>query len=295
MPPEPQNATLAVCIFARNEERLLPQCVGALGVAGLGAGDKVHILVNGCTDGTAAVARALAAADCRIRVHELPVGDKANAWNEYVHRFADADAAAHVFIDGDVRPSAGAVAALAEALAAAPERYAAAALPAAGRSRRGWAKRLLTRPYLSGNLYALSARAVAAFRHAELRLPFGAKGEDGLIAYLLLTDLKGGKDDNHAERIVTAEAATFEFESLSASLRDFNIYRRRLRRYSERHFQKKILYRLLKENGGGAMPDSIYEIYTREALAALRPRFDPLNFWFDVATLRRLRAKARPD
>ena len=289
------RSPLSVCIFARNEERLLPLCVGALDAAGLGVGDAVHILVNGCTDGTAATARALASADRRIIVHELPVGDKANAWNEYVHRLADPNAAAHVFIDGDVRASAGAVAALADALAAALESRAAAALPAAGRSRRGWARRLLTRPYLSGNLYALSAAAVAEFRRAELRLPFGAKGEDGLIAYLLLTDLKGGEDDSRSERIVTAEDATFEFDSLRASLRDLGIYRRRLRRYSERHFQKKILYRLLKNHGAAAMPDSIYEIYTRETLAELRPRLDPVNFWLDAATLRRLRARAQPS
>lgn len=282
---------LSVCIFARNEERLLPQCAGSLMRAGLGGADEVHILVNGSTDNTLFAARALAAADPRIRVHELPVGDKANAWNDYVHRIAP-EGATHAFIDGDIAASAGALTALQEALAASPRAYAAAALPAAGRSRRQWARAMFLNRQISGNLYALSAAAVAAFRRRRLRLPFGAKGEDGLIAYLLLTDLQGGEDDSHDYRIVIAEGATFEFEPLQPNIRDLKIYSRRLQRYSERHFQKKLLYRRLKENGVRAMPDAVSQIYTADACAPLRPRLDPVNFWFDLATLRRLRNNA---
>jgi len=283
------SMTYAVCIFARNEERLLPRCVAALSAAGLPADGEIHILVNGCTDNTALVAKMLATADPRIAVHELPVGDKANAWNDYGHRIANPDIGAHIFIDGDIQPSEGAVAALGDALTEAPEAYGAAALPVTGRSRRSWAATLLLNNYLSGNLYALSNSAIEAFRARQLRLPYGAKGEDGLISYILLTDFDGGTDDSHAHRIIVAEDATFEFDSLEANFRDLKIYRRRLKRYSERHFQKQLLYGLLKARGAGAMPDDISEIYTTDALAALKPRREPVNFWFDFATLRRLR------
>jgi len=281
--------SVSICIFAHNEEHLLPQCVGALDAAADRDDFQAHILVNGCTDETAQVAKSLVAADPRLTVHELPIGDKANAWNEYVHRIAGA-AETHVFVDGDIRPSAGAIASLAMALRQSPNIYAAAALPAAGRSRRSWASRLFLNHYLSGNLYALSARAVDEFRARALRLPFGAKGEDGIITYLLLTDLNGGKDDSHTERIVIADNATFEFDSLSLNISDARIYHRRLMRYSERHFQKQILYRLLKERGAGAMPENIYDIYTKDRLAALKPRIDPVNYWYDATTLRRLRS-----
>lgn len=285
---------LSVCIFAHNEERLLPACVGSLHGAGLSSDDRIHILANGCTDATTMIAKTLAAADTRIQLNELAVADKANAWNDYVHRLADPALAVHVFLDGDVRASQGALRALKTALDASPEAYAAAALPAAGRSRRHWARRLLIHNYLSGNLYALSGAAIAAFREKALRLPFGAKGEDGIITYLLLTNMIGGGDDSHLKHIVVAEDATFEFESLTANLRDLKIYRRRLKRYSERHFQKQLLYRLLKSRGAGAMPDSIAEIYTADAVAQLRPRLDLLHYWFDRATLKRLRDSA-PD
>ena len=282
---------VSVCIFARNEARHLPRCIAALN-AGLDALTlEIHILVNGCSDDTAQVAATLAAADPKITVHELPVGDKAHAWNEYVHRLAG-DAATHVFLDGDIRPGPGAIPALARALHNTPLAYGAAALPASGRSRRYWAAQLLENNYLSGNLYALSQAALARFRAEDIRLPFGAKGEDGLISYLLLTNFAGGEGDHHKNRITAAPGATFEFDPLTFTPRDAAIYARRLRRYSERHFQKSILYPQLKARGVSAMPDNIHSLYTKNALHRVRPRRDPVNYWFDAATLRRLKRNA---
>lgn len=281
----------SVCIFAHNEERLLPRCLGALSRAAGGGDYVVHVLENGSTDETARVVRALAAADQRIKVHEIALADKSNAWNEYVHRVSG-EADVHVFIDGDVQPAAGAFAALSAAFAASPDLYAAAALPAAGRSRKSWATRLFMNNYLSGNLYALSGRAVDLIRARNIRLPVGAVGEDGLISYLMLTDLAGGPDDSHRERIAVADGAFFEFDSLQLSARDLKLYQRRLRRYSRRYFQTEILYTLLKEGGVAAMPETIEEIYSRAALAGLRPRLDLVNFLIDRDTLKRLRAEA---
>jgi len=280
--------TLSICIFAHNEERLLPCCVGALDGAADGADFEAHILVNGSSDGTAAIAKTLVSADPRLTAHERNVADKANAWNDYVHRIAN-PSHTHIFLDGDIEPSQGAFSALDQALKAAPDAYAAAALPATGRSRRRWARRLLEDQHLSGNLYALSAQGLRKFREKEIFLPFGAKGEDGIIAYLVLTDLRGGADDSHTRRLIVAHNASFEFDSLKPNRRDFTTYRRRLQRYAERHFQKQILYRILKRDGVGAMPDNIYDIYTNENLLRLRPRLDPLNYWFDREALQKLR------
>ncbi len=281
---------LSICIFAHNTQWRLPHCIGALDKAAAGADYRAHIMVNGATDQTLAVAKTFAAVDDRICTHYLPVADKANAWNDYVNHFAD-DGDAHIFLDGDIKPSDSAFLALRDALKRAPDAYGAAALPASGRSQHAWAARLLKHHYLSGNLYALSGDCVRLVRNRQIRLPFGAKGEDGLISYLLLTDLKGGADDTHKRRITVAENATFEFDSLQVNWRDVETYHRRLIRYSERHFQKKVLYRLLKQNGLAAMPNTIYDIYSPENMRGLSPRLSPVEFWYDVSMLRRLRAK----
>lgn len=286
--------SMSICIFAHNEERLLPSCIAALDDAAAGAPFHAHILVNGSTDTTLGVARTLAAADPRITVHNLPIPDKANAWNDYVYRIARHEDV-HIFLDGDIAPAPRAFAELAATLKENPRAYAAAALPFSGRDRAAWADRLRRLGYLSGNLYAMTETALAAFRARDLQLPFGAKGEDGLIAYLLLTDLEGGEDDTHRDRIAVAENAGFEFNSLALNWNDAQIYHRRLKRYSERHFQKAVLYRRLKRGGVAAMPKNIFDIYAPAALCGLRPRRDPINFWYDWATLRRLRAAHRKE
>ncbi len=276
--------THSVCIFAHNEEATLPRAIAALDAAAAGASYVVHILENGSTDGTALVARALAAADPRIMAHENAVADKTAAWNDYVHRIAP-EAEMHVFLDADSRPAPGAFKALALAFEGSPKAFAAAGLPAAGSSRLKWAQHLYTEHYLSGDLYALRGAAVARLRERNLRLPMGAVGEDGILSYLLLTDLVGGEYDGWRERIAIASGAFFEFDPLPISLTGAAQWRRRKTRAARRRFQHELLFARLKRNGVRAMPEDIRELYTEEALAQLRPRLAPGHFVFDCLAL----------
>lgn len=266
---------------------MLASCFSAAVNAVSGLEYEIHILENGSTDGTANVAETLASANPHTTVHYITMADKAGAWNDYVFRLAP-NAYTHVFCDGDIVASAGSVSALHYALQKNRKAHGAAALPATGRSQREWAKLLLTNNYLSGNLYALSGRALEIFRDKKIYLPVGAKGEDGLISYILLTDFAGGTNDIHRENIVVVDDATFEFESLALNARDLWLFDRRLKRYSERHIQKQILYRILKHDGIEAMPKMISEIYTPENLAQQRPRKHPLYYFYDQNTLARL-------
>ena len=282
--------TLSVCIFAHNEERLLPGCVAALDAAADGMPFTAHILENGSTDATAAVATALAAADPRLNLKQLDFGDKSNAWNFYVHSIAG-NADAHIFIDGDVTPGPKSFRHLLDALETDERAYAAAALPAAGRSQKDWSARTLTEKHINGNLYALSAEGIKNIRERNIYLPVGSVGEDGLLRYVLATDLKGGRDDSHDYRITVASDAWFDFDSLQFSKEDLTLYRKRLQRYSKRHFQNKILYPILKNHGIEAMPETIDEIYTAQSLVGLRPRLSFENFVIDLQTLKALREK----
>lgn len=284
----------SVCIFAHNEEKNLPRCIEALDGAAAGSDYVVHILENGSKDQTALIARAFAAADDRIHVHRLPIADKANAWNEYIHRIAD-PADIHIFMDGDVVAWRGAFRAFGLAFEASKGALAAAGLPTSGRSRRQWTAKLFNERCLSGNLYALSSKALDLIRAREIRMPVGLIGEDGLLSYLLLTDLKGGEDDAHRERIAIATGAFFEFESLGLNVRDLNVYRRRLRRYSLRYFQDEILYAILKGQGVGAMPEYIEDIFTPDSVARLSPRRDLQNYFVDLQVLSELKAFVAAD
>jgi len=285
----------SVCIFAHNEERLLPACIASLDAAGADkVNTQIHILENGSTDATLDVARSLRAVDPRISIHELPIADKTSAWNSYIHQHAP-NVQSHIFIDGDVSPCKNAFIHLEQAFKNEPMAYAAAALPAAGRSQYDWAQRTLTERHINGNLYALSDKAIRHLRSADIRMPIGSVGEDGLLRYILATDLKGGDDDSYAHRIAVAPEAWFDFDSLMLNSDDINIYGKRLHRYSKRHFQNKILYPLLKRNGITAMPEFINKIYTKTTVNKLRPRLSPENFLIDTQTIKVLHEVAKKN
>ena len=173
--------------------------------------------------------------------------------------------------------------------------YGVAALPATGRSRQMWAERLFDEHYISGNLYALSGDVVEQFRTKPFLFPFGAVGEDGLLTYVLLTDLQGGEDDSHKNRIAVATDAFFEFDSLSVSARDMKIYWNRLRRYSRRYIQNAIMYPMLKQHGLSALPERIETLFTLEALSKITPRTDFVNAVVDRRMLRELKERAASE
>jgi glycosyltransferase involved in cell wall biosynthesis len=99
----------SVVIPAHNEEGVLSRCLGLL-LAGTAPGDlDVVVVANGCTDGTARVAR-----EAGVRVVETSTPGKANAL-----RLGDAECLTfpRVYLDADVELSASSVRALAAALA----------------------------------------------------------------------------------------------------------------------------------------------------------------------------------
>lgn len=106
---------IAAAILAWNEEASIGAMIDSLTTQSLlakvdGTAMSLEILVvpNGCTDGTAAAARA-ALERLRLKwpavtaaVHELSTPGKANAWNEFVHRLSDPGADYFLFLDADI-------------------------------------------------------------------------------------------------------------------------------------------------------------------------------------------------
>ncbi|MEM0915419.1 MAG: glycosyltransferase family A protein [Planctomycetota bacterium] len=253
--PEPHDPAPAVgridaCVFARNEARRLPNAVaGLLADAAAPRVRSIHLMVNGCTDDTPAVARHLAAADSRVVVHELPIGDKCNAWNAYVHQVAPtldspsahADDATHVFMDGDVRCGPDAIAGLTQRLADAPDAYACAGLPLSGRNRAAMARLVVERHWVFGNLYAVRGSHLRRLADADFRLPLGLMGNDHLITRAMKTALPDA-DDIDPRRVVWADGVGYTFDSLNPwRIEDVRIYRRRRVTYALRHEQLSIV------------------------------------------------------
>lgn len=292
--PENPAVSVSICMFAYNEESRITAALDALDACGGEARLRVHVLINGCTDGTERVVRGWRPQRIEVVPVVLARGDKANAWNHYVHEAAPLDAAVHVFTDGDMLVSPGSIAAFLEAFGADPHANGCAGLPVSGRSRDGFRAKLQRGREMAGNLYALRGRCVEAFRRAGVRLPFGMFGEDGLVTALVKydLDLRGTRDDL---RVTSAEGAGFGYVPLSLwRPGDWRTYRNRKMRYAVRRQQALMLYDLLRERGPEAMPAHVVDLYRKRG-ATMQLRWRGLDTWFDWVAIRRIRRDMEAD
>lgn len=103
-------------------------------------------------------------------------------------------------MDGDVTLTPDTLPLLASALDQVPSAEAAGAMPATGRDRDAWRRRMVENGMLAGNCYALRGSFVKALREREVRMPVGLIGEDFFVSWLVASDLWRGKvpsDEGH--------------------------------------------------------------------------------------------------
>lgn len=275
---------IVVAVLAHNEERRIAACLASLPL-----GDPavaVHVIINGSTDGTAALARAAVAG--RAVVHDWPEGGKARSWNRFVLDTPGLAADAFVFVDGDAEVIPGSVSALAAVLAADPEANAAAGLPCNGRRAEQYRAEMIASHGMFGDLYALSGGFVAKLRASGIRLPEDLIGDDSLIGALAKTDLADERDWREA-RLQVALRAGFLCEPTRASFASLRNQYRRMSNYSLRHFQNRIVSDIMRRHGPTALPRRMAETYP-EWLERFTPRRHPVWWWFDRKALARMRA-----
>ncbi|MEM7681638.1 MAG: glycosyltransferase [Planctomycetota bacterium] len=177
-------STVHAAVFAHNEARTLVRSVRRLlDSTGNDVRLRVHLLVNGCRDATPEVARGLAA-ECpdRVWVADLPVADKAAAWNTYVYDLAGR-ADAFVFQDGDCWPVGDAVRRMLDRLAHDPTLHAVGAAYDVGFNRRRLTALQRDRRWLYGNLYAVRGAHLDRLRAVGFRTPVGIVAEDSLVTH----------------------------------------------------------------------------------------------------------------
>ncbi|HMO06019.1 MAG TPA: glycosyltransferase [Paracoccaceae bacterium] len=146
---------LSILIPAHDEEALIGRCLGALlEQDGTAPALQVVVVPNGCRDGTAAAARALAprfaARGWSLEVVEIPGGGKTGALNAGE---AAARHGARAYLDADVTLDPGLTGQIARALDTAAPRYATGRLAVA--PARTWVTRAYARawtrlPFVTG-------------------------------------------------------------------------------------------------------------------------------------------------
>ena len=197
---------------------------------------------------------------------EIDLGDKANAWNMFVHDILTPARAAEIcallVMDGDVTARPNALPLLAAALEEIPSAKAAGAMPAIGRDRDAWRERMVENATLAGCLYALRGSFVARIRAERIRMPIELIGEDHFVSWLVASELGRRQPLEDGPQCVFHVAAEFSFRSLSlARPGDYRLYLRRKWRYTCRALQHQMLTTRLRDRGLVAMPRDVDELY----------------------------------
>lgn len=91
------SAPWPVAVFAHNEARNIVACLDSLQAASA-VPPTCHVLANACTDATESLVRNYARTHPGVHLVSIAVGDKANAWNVYVHEAAPPGQAAYFFM-----------------------------------------------------------------------------------------------------------------------------------------------------------------------------------------------------
>ncbi len=276
-----------VAVFAHNEARNIIACLDSLQAAATHP-LACHVLANACTDRTEALVREYGADHPNVHLVSIALGDKANAWNVFVHEIAQGETPCF-FIDGDVRAIPGSLDAMAQALLQHPQANGVSALPRSGRGVAAFQRDMLRDNGVAGNLYGLRGSFVERIRAEAIKMPVGTIGEDALMGAMLKWDLRGDtRWDNN--RVVVAHEAGFAFDSVSPWLpREWKKYFRRRVRYSVRGYQNKMLGRAIQPAGFVALPHHVRELYPRYP-DALRLEWRGLNTLFDWLALREIRS-----
>jgi glycosyltransferase involved in cell wall biosynthesis len=278
---------IVIAVLAHNEERRIGACLASL--PGAEADLAIHVVVNGSSDHTAAIARAAAEGRANLFVHDYAEPGKARSWNRFLFEDLAAFSPVHVFVDGDAQVAPGSIEALAAALDAHPQANAASALPLNGRNAAAYRAALVAGHGLFGDLYALRGDFLARMRAGAIRLPLDLVGDDSLVGALAKTDLEAEAcwDDS---RVVPCAAAGFYCEA--GSLRPASLRRqyKRLVSYSVRHFQNRIVSEIMRTDGPAGLPERLADFYP-EWLPRFAPR--PERWWFDRAALARMVAATR--
>lgn len=270
-----------VAVFAHNESGRIGSALARIAAAAGEVDVDVWVLANGCTDGTCD--------DVRRHAHLLPNlwlatidrGDKAHAWNLFVHTLLTTERLAAIevcfFTDGDVTLEPNALLHLAAALQQKPAAHAVGGMPASGRDKHAWRRRMVAYGNLAGNLYALRSSFVESIREGGHRIPTGVVFEDAVVSWLVKTDLGRHAPVNDGRICVFCRTAEFSFESMSPRrLADYPRYFRRKRRYAFGHLQIEMLANLLARDGIGAMPADVATLY-RDAPRPSRLRWVGLD------------------
>ncbi|MBR0568571.1 hypothetical protein J5J83_20800 [Azoarcus sp. L1K30] len=181
------SPTVAAAILSSRETPdVLLAAIDAARCALAPLGGVLDVVINGNRALAEAVSAKVSTTDdarseqVRTRFWYVALGDKAHAWNTYVHHLWP-DARTTVFIDGYVEVAPQALGLIDRTLTDSPAVSAATGVPSVGSSASRLRREMIEGGGIHGNLCALSRAAMVTIRQSGFRLPLGLYRVDSLL------------------------------------------------------------------------------------------------------------------
>ncbi|WP_180126206.1 hypothetical protein [Rhodoferax sp. BLA1] len=180
----------------------------------------IHVLINGNSALASAFAQDLTQRQVSstkdeggpaVQVWSIPLGDKANAWNQYIHQIWAGEEIAF-FIDGYVRVKANAIELLGHAVINNDHALGGSGVPTMGRTAMALRQDIITNLGFHGNFCCIKGAAIRQMRDQHIRLPMGLYRTDGLMRAILVYSLDPGRHAWDESRIHVHPDATWQID-----------------------------------------------------------------------------------
>lgn len=235
------DAGYSIVAFAYNEERSIGATLASILKNADSQLTHIAVIANGCSDRTADIAQAVLEqqAPCAFEVVNLALGDKCNAWNQYVYRYLP-DCAVHFFVDSDVTFTKHAFPKLFQQLQASA-RVAVTGLPQTGRNLTKYTELATRHSCMFGNLYGVKHEFLDRLKKQHIKLPAGLSWIDSQLTKLINHNLSADKSE-YTHQVTFLEGVGFTFDSLKPWRKDdIKLYLNRITRYKVGQLQERYL------------------------------------------------------
>ncbi|MDT0627687.1 glycosyltransferase family A protein [Alteromonas sp. W364] len=235
----------SIVMFAYNEENNIERSLSSIYENVDENLSQVVVIANGCTDSTVDILNKASRDNLfpRLRVVEIQLGDKCNAWNEYVHNIS-CDEDVHFFTDADVQFTADAFNQMTQTLLDSKNATAIAGLPFSGRNMEVYREMVTQQHLLFGNCYGLKNKFLQLVRDKNFYLPKGLGWIDSAITKIVKRDIEDIDLPIH-ERVTFNIDCGYFFAKLNYfKLADIKLYINRISRYSTGKLQQTHLEKI---------------------------------------------------
>lgn len=218
MDPTPPKVSdrWALAIFSSRESlKVLHKSIAAT-VAAAHAPMVIDVLVNGNPTLATELSRTLPAKldlpdGVAVRVWRLSFGDKAHAWNEYLHTIWAGEALAF-FCDGYVRPHSDSISLLGNAVMTDAFALGGSGVPEMGRTAEKLRSLMLTEGGMHGNFCCIRGDVISEWKHRKIMLPLGLYRTDSLVSAILAFNLDPQSHRWDKKRILAHSQASWSVD-----------------------------------------------------------------------------------